>query len=254
MDSVIAWVGGKKRLREQIISMFPKEKMSVYVEVFGGAGWVLFARDKHANYEVYNDFNKNLVLLFRCIKHHREELEKEICFNLFSREEFNINKKLLNFDNLTDIQRSAIFFTLLKSSFGSKGLDFATRGRSIKNSLSRFEELSDRLDKVVIENKDFENIIKVYDRKNTLFYLDPPYYNSERYYNKFETLFEKDDHLRLKKILDDVKGKWILSYNDDEYIRKLYKSYNITEIKRKEGLNAEYNDKKYTELIIRNYE
>ncbi len=253
MDSVISWVGGKKRLRQQIINLFPNEKLKLYVEVFGGAGWVLFAKDKHANYEVYNDINKNLVSLFRCIKYHREELEKQIEFNLFSREEFFYQKKMIMFDNLTDIQRAAIFFTLIKHSFGSKGLDFATRSRSKKSALIKFEELSNRLEKVIIEKKDFENLISTYDGDDTLFYLDPPYYNAEKYYNQYELNFNKDDHLRLKKKLENIKGKWILSYNNCPYILELYQNYNISEIKRNEGLNAKYNNKKFSEIIIRNY-
>ncbi|MEA4968352.1 hypothetical protein SDC9_88140 [bioreactor metagenome] len=45
MDSFIGWVGGKKALRDVIISKFP-ENIGRYVEVFGGAGWVMFRKDK----------------------------------------------------------------------------------------------------------------------------------------------------------------------------------------------------------------
>lgn len=33
MNSIIAWVGVNKRLREQIIDEFPKEKLGLYVVV-----------------------------------------------------------------------------------------------------------------------------------------------------------------------------------------------------------------------------
>ena len=69
MNSFITWIGGKKQLREAMVSRFPKEGIQKYVEVFGGAGWVLFHRDKHAPKEVYNDINSNLVNLFRMMKH-----------------------------------------------------------------------------------------------------------------------------------------------------------------------------------------
>ena len=66
MDSFLSWIGGKKLLRDTIIQKFPKDNSySRYVEVFGGAGWVLFAKDKHAIHEVYNDINSNLVNLFK---------------------------------------------------------------------------------------------------------------------------------------------------------------------------------------------
>ena len=42
MNSFIAWIGGKKLLRKEIVKRFPEEGFTRYVEVFGGAGWVLF--------------------------------------------------------------------------------------------------------------------------------------------------------------------------------------------------------------------
>lgn len=254
MNSIIAWVGGKKQLREEIIKLFPTDKVTMYVEVFGGAGWVLFGRDKHAKNEVYNDANSNLVNLFRCIKYHREELARELEYNIFSRENFNIRRALLSLECLTDIKRASLFFTLIKHSFGSKGTSFATRSRNMKSAIKRFDEVAERLNTVVIEHKDFEDLIKLYDKKETLFYLDPPYFGTEKYYNKLEILFTTEDHLRLKKTLTKVKGRWILSYNDSDYIRELYKDYIIIETTRKETLSSGHNNKDFKELIIKNFE
>ena len=82
MKSFIAWIGGKSLLAKRIISEFPDD-IDRYVEVFGGGGSVLFAKDKHADLEVYNDANSELVNLFRCMKYHREELEREIDLYFF---------------------------------------------------------------------------------------------------------------------------------------------------------------------------
>ena len=63
MDSFLSWIGGKKLLRQTIIENFPDTKrFNKYVEVFGGAGWVLFAKDRHAANEVYNDINSILLI------------------------------------------------------------------------------------------------------------------------------------------------------------------------------------------------
>lgn len=77
MKSFIPWIGGKSQLANRIISMFPA-KIDRYIEVFGGGGSVLFAKNKHAPLEVYNDANSQLVNLFRCIRFHRAELQREI--------------------------------------------------------------------------------------------------------------------------------------------------------------------------------
>ena len=67
---------------------------------------------------------------------------------------------------------------------------------------------------VVIENKDFEKLIKVYDRPNALFYCDPPYRTAQKYY---DVPFSDSDHERLKNSLSNIKGRFILSYNDGIY-------------------------------------
>ena len=98
----------------------------------------------------------------------------------------------------------------------------------------------------MVENKDFENLIKVYDRPNALFYCDPPYHTTKKYY---DVQFTEDDHLRLKNALDHIKGKFVLSYNDDEFIRELYKDYTIINVSRQNNLSTGI----YKEVIIKNF-
>ena len=86
---------------------------------------------------------------------------------------------------------------------------------------------------MVIENKDFESLIKVYDKPGALFYLDPPYHGTEKYY---DNQFSEEDHMRLKAALDD-----------------LYKGYHIEEISRNLGITNKEEAKSFDELIIRNY-
>jgi len=102
MKSFIPWIGGKSQLAKRIVSVFP-EKSERYVEVFGGGASVLFAAEKHANFEIYNDANGQLVNLFRCIKYHREELQKEIRYYLNSRETFIECRERLNDTGFTSL-------------------------------------------------------------------------------------------------------------------------------------------------------
>ena len=120
---------------------------------------------------------------------------------------------------LTDIQRAARFYILIKESFGSDIRTFGMRPKDMKNAIEYISKVSKRLRMVVIENQDFERILKTYDKKDALFYLDPPYCGIERYY---PDRFMPEDHVRLKEALERIKGKFLLSYNDCEYIRELY--------------------------------
>ena len=249
MNSFIPWIGGKRSLRKRIIEFFPNlEERKRYVEVFGGAAWVLFGIAQTSKMEVYNDINADLINLFRVIKYHHKTLQEELSNLMSSRELFFDYKEQLKIRGLTDIQRAARFYVLLKLSFGANRKDFILKARNFEKSVEDFEKIAERLNKVVIENLDYERCIKLYDRVDTLFYLDPPYYKTEFYY---EEEFKKEEHEKLRDVLKNIKGKFILSYNDCEEIRDLYKDYKIIETSRQHNL-GDVNGK-YKELIIKNF-
>lgn len=252
MDSFLSWIGGKKLLRQTIIENFPdKKQFNKYVEVFGGAGWVLFAKDRHVANEVYNDINSNLTNLFKCVKYHAEELQKELNFTINSRELFNEYISQINSQGLTDIQRAARYFYIIKLSYGSKGGCFGAIKKDVEKMKLYLQEIQKRLTNVVIENKSFEDIIEKYDSQDTLFYFDPPYFNAEKHY---VSEFTQEHHIKLSEMLQGIQGKFILSYNDDEYIRNLYKDFNIIEIERNNNLTSRYSqNRRYKELLIKNY-
>lgn len=246
MNSFIPYIGGKKLLRKKIVDLFP-EKFSRYIEVFGGAGWVLFYRDKYANLEVYNDFNGELVNLFRCVKNHADELKRHILL-LNSRELFEEYKALQGLPGMTDIQRAAQYYILIRTSFGADIRSYCCTKMPLKNSIGLLDDVQKRLADVVLENRDFRAIFKTYDRTDALFYLDPPYHKTERMYN---AKFIPEDHIILKDILANLKGKFILSYNDDPFIRELYKDFSIESVSRANNLSNR--SPAFQELLIRNY-
>lgn len=209
----------------------------------------MFGKDKHAELEVFNDYNSNLINIYRCIKYHREAFEKE----LLTFEDWIPNSREIFFDylsqldnrGLTDIQRAVRYYYLIRISYGSDHRTFGCNRKAISNSVKTLPQVQDRLKNVVIENQDFEKILKSYDRKDALFYLDPPYFGTEKYYQGFS----KDDHIRLLNAVQKIKGCFIMSYNDDGFIRELYKDYFILEVERSNNLSKGI----YKELIIKNY-
>lgn len=96
----------------------------------------------------------------------------------------------------------------------------------------------------IIEHRDFEEIINEYDSVDTFFYLDPPYFKKEYYYDMEHDV---EFHNRIFDVLKNIKGKFLLSYQNHPYIINLYKSYNI-----------KYNDNdtnmfRSKEILISNY-
>ena len=246
-NSPIPRIGGKKLLRKTLCDRFPKaEQYDRYIEVFGGGGWVLFGRDKQAKMEVYNDADGELVNLMRCIKYHCNELQKEISGIYNSREMFMDALDQLKCRGFTDIQRAARYFIKMRLSFGANGRQFGCSDKDLKKPTDYLSIVSNRLSRVVIECKNYDDLINVYDRSTAFFYLDPPYFGAEKLY---DITFTKDDHIKLKQLLNNIKGLFLLSYNDDPFIRELYKNYNIEAIERGNNLSRG----KYKELIIKNY-
>ena len=44
--------------------------------------------------------------------------------------------------------------------------------------------------------------------------------------------FTKEEHQRLYNTIKVIKGKFLISYNDCEYVRELYKDFKIEEVTR----------------------
>lgn len=252
MESFIGWIGGKRMLRKHILDRFPQEGVGRYIEVFGGAGWVLFAKEKKSGQlEVFNDLDGDLINLYRCIKYHCEAVQDELNWLLSSREQFYDYKEQSTMRGMTDIQRAARFFYLIKISFGNDRRTFATSAKSVAHAKEYLKKVQERLQGVVIERKDFADLLKVYDRKDALFYLDPPYVNAEKYYN---VSYAPEDHQRLADALKKIEGRFILSYNDDPIIYNLYAGHTIEKVTRKNTLSANSNNEAdFVEVIIKNY-
>ena len=167
MNSFMSWVGGKKALREEVVRRFPIY-YERYIEVFGGGGWVLFHK-RPSKFDVYNDFNGTLVNLYRCVRDHPDELCEELRYSLNSRRDFDYIRDLLHSDTrIPDIKRAAFFYQVIRESYAS-GLDsFGGQPHNIWNNFPIIHKASERLQTVVIENKDFEKLIAQYDRPNTI--------------------------------------------------------------------------------------
>lgn len=251
--SPLAWVGGKSKLTSTIIPLIPPHKC--YVETFAGAAWVLF-RKEPSKVEVINDINGDLITLYRVIQYQLEEFVRYFKWSLVSREEFT-RLQSVPAETLTDIQRAARFYYLLRNAFGAKiiGQCFgvATTSKPRLNLLRLEEDLSEahlRLSRVTVENLPYDNLIKRYDSVDTFFYIDPPYWDCENDYGK--GLFTKDDFTTLRDVLIKCQGKWLVSINNVPKIRELFKGYEFKEVKTNYTINNGVN-KPVTELLIANY-
>ena len=251
---VFGWVGGKSKLAPDIVKMIPNH--TTYIEVFGGALNVLYAKEP-SKLEVANDINSELINLHRAIRNNPKTLSMFLNQLLISRELFN-DIKSYKIKPRNHIEKASFYLYKLTQSFGSKGDNFAMSaksGRKPKNIYKDFMNWSKRLKHVTIENKSFIELIKLYDKEESFFYCDPPYVATESYY-KNTGGFGKKEHELLAAALGQIKGKFLLSYNDCKLVRELYKDFKIVSSKEIEytlGKNVHGKSKKVSEVFITNY-
>ena len=257
MNSFMSWVGGKKALRDEVLARFPPF-YERYIEVFGGAGWVLFRKPPDGEMEVFNDFNGNLANLYRCVRDKPNKLKNRLKYVLNSREDFDrivdMHERGI-FPKLCDVDRAAKFYRLIRYSYASGLESFASQPHSIWADFPQIDMAARRLQKVIIENKDFEKLISQYDRPVSFFYCDPPYFATENYYK--DVGFTANDHVRLRDCLMKCSGKFLVSYNDCPEIREIWNKPNIyiEEISRLNNLAQRYDGGcQYAELFISNYD
>ena len=252
MKSPIPYIGGKSKLAEMIIEMMPEHQ--AYCEVFAGAAWVFF-RKEPSRYEVINDLDSDLVVFYRVLQSHLEEFLRQFKWILASREWFKDWKRQQEAGGLTDIQRAARYYYLQRLSFGGRvrARTFGTGPlRRPRINLVRIEEeLSEvhlRLTNATIENLPWQDFIRRYDRKQTLFYLDPPYYLAPEYNHNLEL----EDYKEMAIILDGLKAKFILSINDLPEMRETFKGFKIRPVTLKYSVAKDQNTVG-KELLIRNF-
>ena len=229
---MFSYIGGKKFQAKWIANHFPKH--DTYVEPFGGAFWVYLISNINANKNVYNDYNRYISNIFYCIKHHREEFYKVLksykpqskqLFNKFYKELIPLTYQL----ELGNIETAAKYIYLQTQTFSGSNLEKATFMDLKGKYKSKYEQFFEKLvnPKYIVklnnisdvENLSYENCIKKYDSKNTLFYCDPPYFKMEDYYIKE---FGRDEHLKLANKLKSIKGKFVLSYYDFPELSKWF--------------------------------
>lgn len=248
MKTPVSRVGNKTSILHILYAVFPP-KYERFIDVFGGSGSVL-GSPYPCNFEVYNDFDRNLVNLFRCMKERTMATIRELGFcNLNSREDFNALREFFESEKFEDkywgeeqlltelilpplqaeemkeirtkitkdydVRRAAMFLKLLRYSYSSGCKSYASQPFDIRRLFYLIKQVESRMANVVVENQDFETLIKHYDRDGAFFYADPLYLSTEGMY---EVSFNYDDHLRLKRTLENVKGKFLLLKDREECV------------------------------------
>ncbi|OSQ45527.1 DNA adenine methylase [Thalassospira sp. MCCC 1A01428] len=254
---VAPYLGGKRNLAKRLVVMIDQIDHTTYAEPFVGMGGVFLRRIRQPKAEVINDINRELATFYRILQRHYVPFMEMMKFQITTRAEF---ERLVKTDptTLTDLERAARFLYLQRTAFGGKvsgrnfGVSVERPGRFDITKLGpMLDDLHSRLSGVVIECLPYGDFITRYDRAETLFYLDPPYFGGENDYGK--NVFERADFERLSELLRGLSGRFILSLNDVPEIRQIFAGFSMqaAEVNYSIARQAE-SRRAFGELIISN--
>jgi DNA adenine methylase len=246
IKSPLRYPGGKSRAVKFLAQFIPKYRE--YREPFLGGGSVLFyalQKNPQAKYWA-NDLNYDLYCFWKMLKDFPVDVITEIRRikqsendgrNLFNR---LVNKRQ---NEMNDLERAVEFFILNRITF-SGVVDAggyskqAFHKRFTDSSIVRLEKIAPLLKAVRFTHGDYEPLLTA-PGEDVFIFLDPPYYSAtkSRLYGKNGCLHQQFDHERLAKSLANCPHKWLITYDNSDKIRDLYRDYHTLPWELQYGMN-----------------
>ncbi|WP_019223842.1 DNA adenine methylase [Bartonella rattaustraliani] len=232
-QTLFAWMGGKHCLRKKIIPILNTIEHETYVEPFLGSG-VIFLNKRPVKYSVINDLNGEITNLFQCVQNHFDDLSKRLEWFVCSRELF-FDFAATSPEHLSKVERAARFLFLQRCILYGKNryvcFNFGRKRPAAFNPdklLSRMRRVRQKLIDTVILNLSWERVMEQFDAPDSLFYLDPPYFIKNKYYSAGD--FVEEDFVHIAKVLNGLQGKFVLSLNDCDAVRDIFKDFDFLEV------------------------
>lgn len=248
------YIGGKRNLARRLVERINAVPHHTYAEAFVGMGGVFFRRDRQPRAEVINDWSEDVATFFRILERHYVAFLDMLRFQLTTRAGF---ERLMRTDptTLTDLERAARFLYLQRLAFGGKvtGRNFGVSPRApalfdVTKLGPLLEAIHERLAGVAIERLPWADFLARYDRPDTLFYLDPPYFGSEQAYGG--NLFSRADFDIMAERLAGLQGRFILSLNDTPEVRHTFARFAFETVETTYSVGGARKAKQVGELII----
>ncbi|MGR7528489.1 DNA adenine methylase [Klebsiella aerogenes] len=235
----IRYHGGKFRLAPWIIEQMPDHVC--YVEPFGGAAGVLLQKPRSYS-EVYNDLDGEVVNLFRVLRDPElnQRLQDACCLTPYPRDEFCHAQEPAT-DSIERarrmVVRACMGFGSAAGVGGQSGFrsdskrKYATAAHLWERYPANLTAVCQRLQGVIIENKDALAVMRAHDAVTTLHYIDPPYVpetrvQGNRYYAYEMTV---EGHEQLLAVARTMSGMVMISGYDTEVYNDMLNGWAKTE-------------------------
>ena len=225
------WYGGKYSHLDFILPRIPSDAKH-FCDVYGGSAAVLVNLPPFPA-ETYNDIDSELVNFFQTLRNQGTKLIRAISLTPFSREE--LIRACEPEKGLSRLERARRFYVRArqtrtglaqKSSEGRWAHCVLTSRAGMAGAVSRWlgsveglPQIVQRLQRVQIEHAPALEVIRRYDTKDTVFYLDPPYVHAARGDTAaYGHEMTDREHGELAQTLNRIRGRAVLS----GYRTKLY--------------------------------
>lgn len=239
-SSPLRYPGGKSRLSDFMRLICTKNDLvgGEYVEPYaGGAGVALFLLYYESVRRIHiNDIDRSIWAFWESAVNNTERLCKLIRERPVNTEEWKRQKevqKKKNNASILELGFSTFFLNRTNRSgilsagmiggedqSGSWKVDARYNKEGLIRRITKIGRFSDRIEVYNEDAVDLMNKIENDIPSKSLFYLDPPYFNeSDRLY---ENSYNFSDHKEVSEKVQSLSNCWIVSYDNEEEIKKLY--------------------------------
>lgn len=241
----LRYPGGKAKLAPFVARLLHRNKLAggTYVEAYAGGASIAMALllKGHASNVHINDLDPSIHAFWHCVLNETEALcrlirQRPVSVAEWTRQrsiqrapknhsplEIAFSTFFLNRTNRSGIICSGGMIGGLRQA-GAWKLDARFNKREL---VSRIERIASYRANITLHREDAEKLLTrllLTLPREAFIYLDPPYYvkGSRRLYANF---YNHDDHARIAEIMYQARTAWLVSYDDQLPIRRLYRSF-----------------------------
>lgn len=236
IKSPLRYPGGKSRAAARIAALAPD--FEAYREPFVGGGSVFVHLKQLFPDKTYwiNDIYTELYQFWRVCQQNVQQVADQV--NAWRNQHPEgkelhrfLNEHLANFDELETAAAFFIFNRITFSGTTEAGgySEQAFKGRFTESSIQRLFPFAKLLENVTITNEDYQLVLEA-PGEQVFIFLDPPYYSATKsaLYGKNGKLHKVFDHERFANALKNAPHRWLITYDDSDYIRELFDFAHIT--------------------------
>ncbi|MFH0702294.1 MAG: DNA adenine methylase [bacterium] len=266
IKSPLRYPGGKSRAVKFLTNFIPPKFNEFREPFFGGGSLSFYYVQNNPDLKYYaSDINYELYCFWQELKNNPEKIIEEI---LKIKNEYTDGKTLFNDlilkanNNLPNFERAVRFFILNRITFSgvvdSGGYsEGAYRNRFTLSSIDRLKQAYEVIEKIHFSSNDYTELL-FKPGKDVFLFLDPPYYSAtkSRLYGKNGKLHINFNHEEFLENLKKCEHKWLVTYDNSEFIKELFKDFYIFEWELQYGMNNYKKDKAEIgrELLVANYD